>query len=195
MMQTTLTLTLPEWLPEFLKKHPSHLPTLEERMRFVLALTHENIRAKTGGPFGAAVFETESGRLVATGVNRVVSQVVSSAHAEVMALSFAQKELGGYDLGGAGLPSHQLVVNAQMCAMCLGAVCWSGVKAVAYATDSQTVEKITGFDEGPMPPDGVAALQSRGIAVSQGVLVEEGIEILKSYVKEGGLIYNARQGK
>ena len=45
----------------------------------------------------------------------------------------------------------QIVVNAQMCAMCLGAVIWSGVKEVCYAATSREVEQITGFDEGPLP--------------------------------------------
>ena len=68
-------------------------------MRFVLALTERNIREKTGGPFGAAVFEQDSGKLVSVGVNVVIQQNCSAAHAEMMALMLAQKELDHYDLG------------------------------------------------------------------------------------------------
>lgn len=193
-MQNIVTLSLPDWLPEFLEQYPTHLPHLEDRMRLVLAVTRANIQATSGGPFGAAVFEKESGRIVSVGVNRVVSQQVSSAHAEVLALTFAQKKLGVHDLGGAGLPAHQLVVNAQMCAMCLGAVCWSGIKDVVYACTSQDVERITGFDEGPLPADIASALTSRGITVTEGMLAEEGIGVLQLYVQAGGMIYNARQG-
>ena len=193
-MQNTFTLSLPDWLPAFLGKYPTHLPHVEERMRLVLALTRENIHAQTGGPFGAAIFEKESGRIVAVGVNRVVSQQVSSAHAELLALTFAQKKLGVHDLGGKGLPAHQLVVNAEMCAMCLGAVCWSGVKDVVYAATSQDVERITGFDEGPLPANVCSALTSRGISVTGGVLASEALAVLEMYVQAGGMIYNARQG-
>jgi len=45
-------------------------------------------------------FERDSGRLVVIGVNRVVPFQCSSAHAEVVAISLAQKLLGVYDLGG-----------------------------------------------------------------------------------------------
>ncbi len=194
-MLNSITIALPDWVPAFLEKYPAHLPSIEDRMAFVLELTRENIRAKTGGPFGAAIFESESGKLISVGVNRVLVENMSSAHAEVVALSFAQKNLGVYDLGGAGMKPHQLVVNAHMCAMCLGAVCWSGVKEVIYSATSHDVEKITGFDEGPVPENTSAILASRGITLTGGLLEKEGIGVLKMYVAEGGFIYNARQGK
>ena len=194
-MLNSITITLPDWVPAFLAKYPAQIVSLEERMAFVLELTRENMRAKTGGPFGAAVFETESGKLISVGVNRVLVENISSAHAEVVALSFAQKNLGVYDLGGEGMKSHQLMVNAQMCAMCLGAVCWSGVKDVVFSATSADVEKITGFDEGPVHEDTKAVLASRGITLTGGVLEKEGIEVLKMYLEEGGFIYNARQGQ
>ncbi|MBF0280680.1 MAG: nucleoside deaminase [SAR324 cluster bacterium] len=193
-MFESITISLPDWVPAFLANYPSHFPSIENRMKFVLALTRENIQAKTGGPFGAAVFETESGKLVSVGVNRVVPENLSSAHAEIVALSFAQKALAVYDLGGEGLKDHQLMVNAHMCAMCLGAVCWSGVKNVIYSASSRDVERITGFDEGPVPEDTQSILSSRGITLTGGILEKEGVDVLKMYVEEGGFIYNARRG-
>ena len=47
-------------------------------MRFVLKLTLQNIEKTTGGPFGAAVFERESGQLVSVGVNVVLNQGCSA---------------------------------------------------------------------------------------------------------------------
>ena len=55
-----LNLTLPNWIDSFLAKYPKIISDPEEQMRFVLALTERNIREKTGGPFGAAVFEQDS---------------------------------------------------------------------------------------------------------------------------------------
>lgn len=194
MIHDSITITLPDWAPSFIAEHLSVYPDLQDRMAFVLALTQKNIDEKTGGPFGAAVFEQESGKLVSIGVNRVVSENISSAHAEVMALSFAQKHLETYDLGGKGMANHQLIVNAQMCAMCLGSVCWSGVRQVIFSATSKEVEDITGFDEGPVPENVKAILASRGIAVTEKYMHEEGVKVLKSYVQQGGLIYNSRQG-
>ena len=94
MKKNSLTLSLPEWIDDFLKEYQFPLVSNEERMRFVLKLTLQNIEKTTGGPFGAAVFERESGQLVSVGVNVVLKQGCSAAHAEMMAIMLAQQELG-----------------------------------------------------------------------------------------------------
>lgn len=192
-MASHFSVHLPAWVPEFLRQHPAIQATAAERMRFVLQLTRRHITEQTGGPFGAAVFEQASGRLVAVGLNRVVPAGLSSAHAEIVALSLAQRELGSFDLGAPQLPALELVVNAQMCAMCLGAVIWSGVRSVSYAVAGKEVEALTGFDEGPVPTDVRGELARRGITLQTGVLAEEGAAVLREYVQTGGLIYNARR--
>ena len=68
-----LNLTLPNWIDSFLAKYPKMISDPEEQMRFVLSLTDRNIREKTGGPFGAAVFEQDSGNWF-----RLVSMLSSS---------------------------------------------------------------------------------------------------------------------
>ena len=148
----SVTLTLPEWAMAELDQLPDFLPTVEERMTEVIRFSRLNLEENTGGPFAAGVFERESGRLIVIGVNRVVPINCTSAHAEVMALSLAQKILGTWDLGGQGLPVHQLVVNWRPCAMCYGATIWSGVRSVVIAGSGPELEEITGFDEGPVHP-------------------------------------------
>jgi len=186
-----IKLTLPKWVDSFLNasKNIFHNPT--EQVNFVLALTERNIREKTGGPFGAAVFEVESGKLVSVGVNVVVQQNCSAAHAEMMALMLAQKKLSHFNLGAKHLPDHRLVTSGKMCAMCLGNVCWSGIKEVFSSAEPEDVEGITGFDEGPTPKDYNAQLEARGIKIVPKILRSEGQEILKLYVDLGGQIYNA----
>jgi len=164
-------------------------------MRFVLALTERNIREETGGPFGSAVFERDSGKLVSVGVNVVVRQNCSAAHAEMMALMLAQKELGHFDLGADGFPGHRLVTSGKMCAMCLGNVCWSGVSEVLSSAEPEDVEKIVGFDEGPTPPDYNAQLERRGIKIVPELLRSEGRAVLQLYVDLGGKVYNARHSQ
>jgi len=194
-MKSKITLKLPDWTNEFLAENPQFFSTVEERMSFVLELTRQNILRKTGGPFGAAVFEIKSGRLVSIGVNQVMAQNCSSAHAEVLALMLAQQQVGVYDLGGTDIPDHQLVSSGQMCAMCLGAVCWSGVREVAYGATSEEVEKITGFDEGPTPKPYNEQLEQRGIRVVPDILRAEARDVLQLYVDQGGFVYNARQAE
>ena len=186
-----LNLTLPNWIDSFLTKYPKIISEPEEQMRFVLALTERNIREKTGGPFGAAVFEQDSGKLVSVGVNVVIQQNCSAAHAEMMALMLAQKKIGHYDLGDARFPAHRLVTSGKMCAMCLGNVCWSGIKEVVSSAEPEDVERITGFDEGPTPPDYNDQLKLRGINLVPELLREKGKKVLQLYVDLNGQVYNA----
>tara|TARA_B100000700_G_C14661355_1_gene676525 strand:- start:146 stop:721 length:576 start_codon:yes stop_codon:yes gene_type:complete len=186
-----LKLKLPYWVDSFLKTKKKIINESEDQIRFVLELTEKNIREKTGGPFGAAVFEITSGELVSIGVNVVVDQNCSAAHAEMMALMLAQKKVGHYDLGLNKLPDYRLVTSGRMCAMCLGNVCWSGIKEVFSSAEPEDVESITGFDEGPTPSDYNDQLEKRGIRIVTKKLREEGKNVLKLYVDLGGTIYNA----
>ena len=189
MLPTTLTLHLPTWVRDLPTPDPPAHVT--DRMEFVLDLAMRNVERGTGGPFAAAVFEHESGRLVSVGVNRVVPENCSVAHAEVLAIGLAQAALGTYDLGGSGQPRLQLVSSSQMCAMCLGAVVWSGVGEVVYSTTSGDVIATVGFDEGPTPPDYSHQLAHRGISVVAGVMRDKGLAVLRGYAASEGVVYNA----
>ncbi|MCB0194788.1 MAG: nucleoside deaminase, partial [Anaerolineae bacterium] len=115
-------------------------------------------------------------------------------HAEVMALSLAQNLLGTFDLGGAGLPDHQLVVNWRPCAMCYGATLWSGVRKVVIAGGGPELEDITGFDEGPIHPDWRNELKLRGVDLVEDVLKEDAIQVFHEFAASNQLVYNGRLG-
>jgi tRNA(Arg) A34 adenosine deaminase TadA len=187
-------LDLPDWAPEELQQLPQFLPTLEARMAAVLRLARLNTENQTGGPFAAGVFERDSGRLLGIGVNRVVPLNCSSAHAEIMALSLAQQRLDVYDLGGPGLPAHQLVVNWSPCAMCFGAVLWSGIRSLVIAGADAEMMAITGFDEGPMPGEWRAELAKRGIELIEGVSRQEALADFRTFAASNPVVYNGRQG-
>jgi tRNA(Arg) A34 adenosine deaminase TadA len=194
-LRTRFDLSLPAWAgPELAVLAARRFPSVEERMRVVIALARRNFEEDSGGPFAAAVFDDAAGRVVSIGVNRVVPMRCSSAHAEVMALSLAQQAVGTHDLGGADQPAHQLVVNWCPCAMCGGAVVWSGVRALAIAGSGPELEQITGFDEGPIHPDWVGELTRRGVAVTDGVLRDETCAMFRAFAASGRAVYNARQG-
>jgi tRNA(Arg) A34 adenosine deaminase TadA len=188
-------LTLPDWALAELAQLPPFLPALRERMAAVIRFSQLNFERQTGGPFAAGVFERDSGRLVVIGVNRVMPLNCSSAHAEVMALSVAQQMLQTYDLGGPGLPAHQLVVNWRPCIMCYGAVIWSGVRSLVVAGSGPELERITGFDEGPVPASWAGELHGRGIEVVDGVLREQACAVFQAFRDSGHVVYNARQGQ
>lgn len=189
------TLALPEWAVAELRRMPEIFPTVEARMAEVIRFSRLNYENGTGGPFAAGVFERDTGRLVVIGVNRVVPSNCSSAHAEVMTLSLAQQILGTYDLGGAGMPAYQLVVNWLPCAMCFGATCWSGIRSLVIAGSGPELEQITGFDEGPIHPEWERELAKRGITLTNNVLREEALAVYRDFAASGSLVYNARQGE
>ena len=188
-----LHLELPAWMADYVSKASQWTTTREQRMAFVVSLARMNIQHGTGGPFAAAVFRLDTHELVAPGVNLVVASRCSVAHAEIIAMALAQQRIGSHDLGAPGLPRHELVTSCEPCAMCLGAILWSGTgQVVCAARDSDATE--IGFDEGPKPLDWVSALQQRGIAVTQDVLRTEARQILQDYANQNGIIYNSRQG-
>ncbi len=187
-----VTLTMPDWAVTELAKLPAYMPDVEEQMATVIRFSRLNFEHDTGGPFAAGVFELESGRLVSIGVNRVVPTHCSSAHAEVMALSLAQQALGTFDLGAADRPAHQLVVNWRPCAMCYGALLWSGVRSLVIAGSGIELEEITGFDEGPIHPQWRDEAARRGISVRENVQREAALAVFRDFRDSGRLVYNAR---
>lgn len=188
------TLDLPFWTIAELKNLPPTLPSLQERMAAVVRFSRLNMLHDTGGPFAAGVFERDTGKPVVIAVNRVLPSGCSSAHAEIMALSLAQKLLGSYDLGSEGMPAHQLVVNWRPCAMCYGAIPWSGIRSLVVAGDGPELEEITGFDEGPIHPNWRAELEQRGIEVIDDVLRQGAISVFKDFAATKRLVYNGRLG-
>jgi tRNA(Arg) A34 adenosine deaminase TadA len=186
-----VTLRLPEWIEELVSGDEFY-PTTGDRMRLAVELSRQNVERGTGGPFGAAVFELESGRLIAPGVNLVVGSGCSVFHAEMVAIMVAQRVVGDFDLDAGG-SLYELVASTEPCAMCLGAVPWSGVRSLLCGARGEDAEEI-GFDEGTKPPDWVGALEKRGITVVRDVLREEAVSVLRDYARHGGEIYNPRQG-
>lgn len=193
-MITEISITLPDWVKLEIEKIPSSIPLLIDRIHFVIKLSRLNVEHGTGGPFAAAVFEKESGRIISVGVNRVTPLNLSALHAEIVALSMAQKKLETYDLGGAGIPPMQLVVNWRPCVMCYGAVLWSGVRSLVIAGSGPELESITGFDEGPMHPEWRRELMERGVELIEGGETEAVCKVFNDYMKRGLPVYNGRTG-
>jgi len=186
-------LALPTWIHDFLEQQPTTFPTPEARMDLVTTLSKLNIEQGTGGPFGAGIFRTDTHALVAPGVNLVLTAHSSIAHAEMVSIIIAQQTLACHDLGATGLPAHELVTSCAPCTMCLGAICWSGVRHLicgARGTDAEAI----GFDEGPKPVNWVHELKQRGITVMTDIGRRNATEVLKNYIEQGGEVYNSRQG-
>jgi tRNA(Arg) A34 adenosine deaminase TadA len=185
----TVAASCPQWMEQAVDWGVPYA-TDESRMRLASELARQNVVHGTGGPFGAAVFESASGMLVGAGVNSVTRLRNSMLHAEVLAIMLAESRVGSYTLLGPGLPHHELVTSCDPCAMCLGAVLWSGVRRLVTGADRADASALD-FDEGPVFPESYAYLEARGVAVLRGVLRPEAAAVLELYRRQGGVIYNA----
>jgi tRNA(Arg) A34 adenosine deaminase TadA len=184
---TQFEIELPKWLESFLEGWPGPLTTAEQRMRLAVELSAENVRHGTGGPFGAIVIEDQSGHLLGAGVNLVTTLELSIAHAEMVALSMAQSAMSNWNLGAK--TDVQLVTSCQPCAMCFGAVPWSGVTSLVWGASKEDAEA-AGFDEGDKPDNWVQTLNKRGIQTRGDVLREEAASVLARYARKAGHIYH-----
>lgn len=179
-------LTLPAWVQQLVDPARRY-ETREEQVGLAIELARMNVERRSGGPFGAAIY-TADGRLVSVGVNRVVPQNCSVAHAEMMAFMAAQQRLQQFRLNQIGQPII-LATSAQPCCQCFGAAVWAGIDHLLIGARAEDVESLAGFDEGPLPADWVGELSRRGIAVEQDILREEARAVLQRYREVEGLVY------
>ncbi len=192
MRRAEFRINLPGWAVAFIQETGTQFDSDEDRMRFVIELSLRNIRVGSGGPFGAAVFN-EDGSLLSAGVNRVVPANCSILHAEMVALAVAQQEIDCFDLSEGGKCRRTLFASTEPCAMCFGAVPWSGVCALVCGARDEDA-RAAGFDEGPKLTEWPAQLEKRGISVTRDVLRTEAAAVLSEYAASGARIYNPGQG-
>jgi tRNA(Arg) A34 adenosine deaminase TadA len=187
-METGFAIELPKWISDAVRKTAAIFASPEDKMRFVIGLSGRNVQENTGGPFAAAVFEQNSGRLISVGLNLVVASGFSLAHAEMIALSLAQKSLSQYRLSNRQGISYEMYSSCQPCAMCLGAIPWSGITNLVCAAREEDARD-AGFDEGQKPDNWENGLLQRGIQVRLDVLRKEAAGVLMDYFRQGGKIY------
>ena len=182
MLPLQIHLTLPPWIGDVVDESRLYL-TDEEKVGLAIELSRHNVERSNGGPFGAAVFN-EAGRLISVGVNRVVPQTCSVAHAEMMAYMTAQQRLAAFRLNEQG-GRYILATSAQPCCQCYGATVWAGIDELLIGARSEDVEEPTEFDEGPLPADWLGELQRRSIAVRRDILRDQARAVLAAYGASG----------
>lgn len=190
----SISIDLPDWAQSLLiKSKESSYQQIEARMRLAIEVAQQNITHQTGGPFGAVIFDTNNYQLISIGMNLVVPSNCSMAHAEMIAISSAQQQLQSFDLGCSAEQEFELVTSCEPCAMCFGAIPWSGVRhLVCGARDADA--RAIGFDEGPKMDNWTQALEERSISVTTDICRDEAAAVLQAYARDSGNIYNARQG-
>lgn len=186
MLLAQVHLTLPVWVHDAVDTARAY-PSDDDKVTLAISLAQRNVDAGSGGPFGAAVFGPDD-RIVAIGVNRVLPQNCTLAHAETMAYMLAQQRLQRARLNDDG-KRYALATSAQPCCQCYGATVWAGVDRLLIGARAEDVMALTEFDEGPLPQDWVGELERRGIEVVRDLRREQACAVLRGYGTSGGERY------
>jgi guanine deaminase len=144
-------------------------------MRKAIDLAIENVQAGRGGPFGALV--VKQNRLIATGVNLVTESNDPTAHAEIVAIRSACRELGSFQLCDCELYS-----SCEPCPMCLGAIYWARPSCYCYAATRSDAAQ-AGFDDAFIYDEVLLPPEKRSIP-GYLLLREEGGAPLQDWVRK-----------
>lgn len=181
-----IVLTLPGWTRGFINADKPY-PGDEDKVALAIELSRGNLVHATGGPFGAAIFDPDD-RLISVGVNVVLPQRSSVAHAEMIAFMLAQQHVARARLNDDGR-RYTLATSSQPCCQCYGASIWAGIDALLIGARSDDVMRLTEFDEGPLPADWIGELETRGIAVRRDIHRDDACAVLADYGRLGGARY------
>ena len=140
----------------------------EQFMR--LALVEARRAAEAGEvPVGAVI--ALEGRIIASAANRTITNGDPTAHAEIVALRAAAKEISNYRLTGT-----TLYVTMEPCAMCAGALVHARVARLVYGCDDPKVGAVRGELRVLDHP-----MLNHRVEVTSGVLADECASLLRGF--------------
>lgn len=128
-------------------------------MQLAIDLSQEGMKSGKGGPFGCVI--VKNGEVVGKGVNSVSSSNDPTAHAEIMAIKDACRNLGSFQLIGC-----EIYTSCEPCPMCLGAIYWARPERVFYANDKKDAAE-AGFDDDFIYQELSVPMENRKIPMKQ----------------------------
>lgn len=150
-------------------------------MKMAIALSLSGMESGKGGPFGCVI--VKDGKVIGLGSNSVLETNDPTAHAEIIAIRDACKNLGDFQLHGC-----EVYTSCEPCPMCLGAIYWARPDKVFYANTKKDAAK-AGFDDHFIYQELELPLQSRKIPFAQ-IMQDEAQQVFKEWVlKENKTLY------
>lgn len=144
----------------------------EKYMKEAIALSEKGMNNDEGGPFGCIIVKDD--KIVGSGNNKVISTNDPTAHAEIVAIREACKNLGSFQLDGC-----ELYTSCEPCPMCLGAIYWARPQIIYYA-NSREDAKHAGFDDSMIYQEMNCDLKDRKIPIIH-ICNEEAKEIFEKW--------------
>lgn len=127
----------------------------EKFMKAAIALAETAAENGEGGPFGCVI--VKNGKIVGEGYNKVISTNDPTAHAEIVAIRDACKNLNSFQL-----EECEVYTSCEPCPMCLGAIYWARPKAIYFGNTKEDAATI-GFDDSMIYDEIRADLNARKI--------------------------------
>ena len=144
---------------------------MNEFMDIAIDLSRDN---NYGGPFGACI--VKDGKIIGKGFNKVIKDMDPTAHAEIVAIREACRNLNSYDLSGC-----ELYTSCYPCPMCLSAIIWSNIKKVYYANTKEDAASI-GFRDDYIYDYIKSNMEDKNILELKELNREEAIKVFEKYM-------------
>ncbi len=142
-------------------------------MRETFRLAIENVEQNSGGPFAAIIVRNRE--ILATGANRVTSDLDPTAHAEIVAIRNACSKLNSFQLTGC-----ELYTSCEPCPMCLGAIYWARPDGIYYGASREDASAAD-FDDEFIYREFSLPADQRSISMQQ-VLRQEARKVFDGWV-------------
>ncbi|MCH7410858.1 nucleoside deaminase [Belliella sp. DSM 111904] len=150
-------------------------------MKMAIELSQMGMDSGIGGPFGCVI--VKDGKVIGKGSNAVASTNDPTAHAEVVAIRDACKNLNSFQLEGC-----ELYTSCEPCPMCLGAIYWARPSKVYYANTKTDAAK-AGFDDQFIYEELELPHSERKIPFNQ-FMRQEAIDVFDNWInKENKTVY------
>jgi guanine deaminase len=141
-------------------------------MRRAIELARNGVEDDQGGPFGCVI--ARDGQIVGEGCNAVTSTNDPTAHAEVVAIRAACRNLNAFQLDGC-----VVYTSCEPCPMCLGAIYWARPSAIYFAGTREDAAA-AGFDDELFYDELERPNELRQLKM-QGLLREEAQEVFEAW--------------
>ena len=141
-------------------------------IKAAIALSHAGCINNEGGPFGCVIVKDDE--IIGRGNNKVICDNDPTAHAEIVAIRDACKNLNSFQLRGC-----EIYTSCEPCPMCLGAIYWARPKVVYYANNRSDAADI-GFDDSMIYDEMSMELQKRKIPII-GLEKDEAMKVFEEW--------------
>ena len=144
----------------------------EKFMAEAVVLSQKSLDTNSGGPFGCVI--VKNNEIIGRGNNQVTGTNDPTAHAEIVAIREACKNLNSFQL-----EDCEIYTSCEPCPMCLGAIYWARPKKVYFANSRKDAADI-GFDDSMIYDEIKAPVENRIISLQHFPTVEA-LQVFKNW--------------